>query len=148
MASRKNAYDLIKQMILDDEIPEGSVLVERELAERIGVSRVPVREALQRLAVEGIIVQEPGRGLVTRAYSFQDIAELYLYREALDGMAARLFAQRADEMTARARQLGPNPLRKTIRQQAGGKLAGQPDEHPPLPEAKLGKLIRHAERVT
>ena len=97
MAARKNAYDLIKQMIFDDEIPEGTLLVERELAEGIGVSRIPVREALQRLAVEGIIVHESGRGLVSRAYSFQDIAELYLYREALDGMAARLFALRGDD---------------------------------------------------
>jgi coenzyme F420-reducing hydrogenase delta subunit len=60
--------------------------------------------------------------------------------------AGPLFAQRADEMTARARKLGPNPLRKTMKQPAGGKLSKEPDAHPPLPEAKLGRLVRHAER--
>ena len=61
--------------------------------------------------------------------------------------AGPLFAQRADEMTERARKLGPNPLRSTIRQAAGGKLVSEHDPHPPLPEAQLGKLIRHDERV-
>ena len=58
-----------------------------------------------------------------------------------------LFAQRVDEMTERARRLGPNPLRDTMRQPAGRKLSREPDAHPPLPEAKLGRLIRHAERI-
>lgn len=58
-----------------------------------------------------------------------------------------LFARRVDEMTERARRLGPNPLRKTMKQSAGNKLDREPDTHPPLPEAKLGRLIRQAERV-
>jgi F420-non-reducing hydrogenase iron-sulfur subunit len=58
-----------------------------------------------------------------------------------------LFAQRADEMTERARRLGPNPLRKTVNRPAGSKLAREPDARPPLPEAKVGRLIRHVERV-
>ena len=58
-----------------------------------------------------------------------------------------LFARRADEMTERARRLGPNPLRKTMKQKAGGKLIREPDAHPPLPNAKLGQLIRHEDRV-
>jgi coenzyme F420-reducing hydrogenase delta subunit len=57
-----------------------------------------------------------------------------------------LFAQRVNEMTERARRLGPNPLRETMRQRAGGKLPREPDAHPPLPAVKLGRLIRHAER--
>jgi len=58
-----------------------------------------------------------------------------------------LFAQRVDEMTDRARRLGPNPLRKTVNRPAGRKLPREPDAHPPLPEAKLGRLVRHAERI-
>jgi coenzyme F420-reducing hydrogenase delta subunit len=61
--------------------------------------------------------------------------------------AGPLFAERANEMAARAKELGPNPLRKTLRQDAGGKLARNTDEHPPLPEAKFGRLIRDEERT-
>ena len=87
----------------------------------------------------------------TVAYTKKLIAEVGLEPQRLEffhvpASAGPLFAERADEMTARARELGPNPLRKAMKQDAGGKLAKQPDEHPPLPEAKLGKLIRQAER--
>ncbi|OHB66000.1 MAG: hypothetical protein A2V70_14880 [Planctomycetes bacterium RBG_13_63_9] len=61
--------------------------------------------------------------------------------------AGPLFAQRANEMTARARQLGPNRLRARAKQAAGGKLVKDPDKQPPLPKATFGKLIRDAERV-
>ena len=88
----------------------------------------------------------------TVAYAKHLLAEIGLEPERLEffHIAASdgpLFAQRADEMTERARRLGPNPLRKTMNQPAGGKLAREPDPHPPLPEAKFGRLIRHAERV-
>ena len=57
------------------------------------------------------------------------------------------FAEKADEMTDRAKKLGPNRLRETAKQDAGGKLATTPDEHPPLPQATHGKLIRDSERT-
>lgn len=91
------------------------------------------------------------RGMQTVAHAKKLLAEIGLEPERLEffqipASAGPLFAHRADQMTARARELGPNPLRKTMRQDAGGKLARQPDAHPPLPEARLGQLIRHAER--
>lgn len=58
--------------------------------------------------------------------------------------AGPLFAQRANEMTERARQLGPNPLRAAPRTFAGGKLVLPPDERPPLPPASFGVLKRHS----
>ena len=93
------------------------------------------------------------RAIQTVRYTRKLMAEIGLEPERLKffhipASAGPLFAQRADEMTARARKLGPNPLRKTMKQTAGGKLAKEPDTHPPLPEAKLGKLIRHSERVS
>ena len=57
------------------------------------------------------------------------------------------FAEKANEMTDRARKFGPNRLRQTARQDAGGKLVKPADAHPPLPPTKHGKLIRDAERV-
>jgi len=61
--------------------------------------------------------------------------------------AGPLFAQRANEMTERARRLGPNPLRRSVGQRAGGKLDLPPDEHPPLPPAHHGRLFTHSERL-
>jgi F420-non-reducing hydrogenase iron-sulfur subunit len=88
----------------------------------------------------------------TVGYAKHLLAEIGLRPERLEffhiaASEGPLFAQRADEMTERARRLGPNPLRKTMKQRAGGKLAREPDAHPPLPAASLGRLIRHAERV-
>ncbi|MBN2475063.1 MAG: hydrogenase iron-sulfur subunit [Pirellulales bacterium] len=93
------------------------------------------------------------RAMQTVAHAKHLLQEVGLQPERLEffhipASAGPLFAQRADEMTAVARRLGPNPLRRTIQRDAGGKLIKPPDLHPPLPEAKLGKLIRHAERVS
>lgn len=92
------------------------------------------------------------RAIQTVAHAKKLLAEIGLEPERLEffhvpASAGPLFAQRANEMTARAETLGPNRLRDTIKQKAGGKLARQPDDHPPLPEARLGQLIRHAERI-
>ncbi len=86
------------------------------------------------------------------AHTKKLLAEIGLEPERLEffhiaASEGPLFARRANEMTECARRLGPNPLRKTMKQSAGGKLAREPDAHPPLPAAKLGRLIRHAERV-
>lgn len=92
------------------------------------------------------------RAIETVAHAKRLLAEVGLEPERLEffhvpASAGPLFAQRANEMTERARTLGPNPLRSTIRQPAGGKLARPIDDHPPLPEQKLGKLIRQEERL-
>jgi coenzyme F420-reducing hydrogenase delta subunit len=92
------------------------------------------------------------RAIQTINYTRKLMAEVGLEPERLQffhipASAGPLFAQRADEMTARARMLGPNPLRQTMKQTAGGKLVKQPDAHPPLPEANFGKLIRHSQRL-
>jgi len=92
------------------------------------------------------------RALRTIADAKRLLEEVGLEPERLEffhvpASAGPLFAQRANEMTAVARELGPNPLRATRTVEAGGKIEHEPDPHPPLPEAKLGQLIRHAERV-
>lgn len=92
------------------------------------------------------------RAIRTVAHTKHLLAEIGLEPERLEffhipASAGPLFAQRANEMTDRARQLGPNPLRHSAKQHTGRKLQKAQDEHPPLPEAKLGRLIRHAERV-
>ena len=93
------------------------------------------------------------RAIRAVAHTKHLLAEIGLEPERLEffhipASEGPLFARKADEMTARAKQLGPNPLRRTIHTDAGGKLAREPDEHPPLPAAKLGQLIRHSERAS
>jgi coenzyme F420-reducing hydrogenase delta subunit len=92
------------------------------------------------------------RAIRTVAHAKHLLAEVGLEPERVEffhipASAGPLFAQRANEMTARAKRLGPNPLRESRGQRAGGKLAKPPDEHPPLPQANLGQLIRQSERA-
>jgi len=88
----------------------------------------------------------------TVALAKQLLEEVGLEPERLEffhisASAGPLFAQRANEMTERARRLGPNPLRRSVGQRAGGKLDLPPDEHPPLPPAHHGRLFTHTERL-
>jgi DNA-binding GntR family transcriptional regulator len=88
------AADLIREAILDGELPAGTRLKEDELATRLDVSRTPVREALRRLEVEGLVVHEPKRGAAVRAYSAGELDDMYRLRSMLEGYAARRAAER------------------------------------------------------
>jgi DNA-binding GntR family transcriptional regulator len=73
----------------------GDRLREQEVAERLKVSRTPVREALGRLAMQGLVEAAGGRGMIVRSLSTAEVLELYAMRELLEGAAARLAAQHA-----------------------------------------------------
>jgi DNA-binding GntR family transcriptional regulator len=73
----------------------GDRLREQEVAERLQVSRTPVREALGRLAMQGLVESAGGRGMIVRSLSTAEVLELYAMRELLEGAAARLAAQHA-----------------------------------------------------
>ena len=88
------AADLIREAILDGELPAGARLKEDELAERLDVSRTPVREALRRLEAEGLVVHEPKRGAAVRSYTPEELDDMYRLRALLEGYAARLAAER------------------------------------------------------
>ncbi|MEM7709392.1 MAG: GntR family transcriptional regulator [Pseudomonadota bacterium] len=89
------AYDAIRDRILSGGIRPGDRLREVELAETLGLSRTPVREAIKRLEQDGLIHHEAHRGAVVATLDNQSISELYLIREVLEGTAARLAAQHA-----------------------------------------------------
>jgi len=86
--------DRLRAEVLDGARPPGSKLVERDLAEELGVSRVPVRDALKALAAEGLVTLRPRTWAVVSEFSVEDIADLTEVREALEGLAFRLAAQR------------------------------------------------------
>jgi DNA-binding GntR family transcriptional regulator len=79
----------IRSRIIEGELPPGSQLHEVELASSFGVSRGPVREALQRLIQEGLLRSEPHRGVFVPVMSADDVVDIYLAREALEGAAVR-----------------------------------------------------------
>jgi DNA-binding GntR family transcriptional regulator len=86
------AHDAIRDAILRGRHRPGQRLVTDELARELGVSRMPVREALHRLEVAGLITITPHRGAVVSELSTSECAELYRIRAVLDGLAARLAA--------------------------------------------------------
>jgi len=94
VAQTKDAYALVLDAIDTGIYLPGDRLVESELAERFGVSRTPVREALQRLETQSVLVRD-GRSMVVAALDHDQLGELYVVRAELEGLAARLAAQHA-----------------------------------------------------
>jgi DNA-binding GntR family transcriptional regulator len=92
--SQKDAYLLVLEAIDQGQFRPGDRLVESELAERFGVSRTPIREALQRLETQAVLARD-GRSLVVSSLDHDQLGELYVVRAELEGLAARLAAQHA-----------------------------------------------------
>jgi DNA-binding GntR family transcriptional regulator len=90
----QRVYDLLREEILRGQLAPDTVLREVALSESLGVSRGPVREALGRLAAEGLVDIRPRRSAVVRFVSRREFLELYQVREALEAMAVRLAAPR------------------------------------------------------
>jgi DNA-binding GntR family transcriptional regulator len=80
----------LREEILSGQLPAGTELQEVALSRTLGVSRGPIREAIGRLAAEGLVTVRPRRGAVVRALSSDEFIEAYQVREALEAMAARL----------------------------------------------------------
>jgi DNA-binding GntR family transcriptional regulator len=97
---QKDAYTLILEAIDAGFFKPGDRLVESELADRFGVSRTPVREALQRLETQGMLTRD-GRSLIVASLDHNQLAELYAVRTELEGLAARLAARAATDEEVR-----------------------------------------------
>lgn len=115
-AGQTDAYALILQAIDVGVFKPGDRLVESDLADRFGVSRTPIREALQRLETQNLLTRD-GRSLIVASLSHNEMAELYAVRSELEGLAARLAAQHASaeevfvlrEMVQEDRKLTDDP---------------------------------------
>lgn len=94
MRASDRAHTALREQILDWSLPPGTVLAEVEQAARLGVSRTPLREALARLAGEGLVETQAGRGLVVTPAGLEDAAALFEVREALESKAVALAADR------------------------------------------------------
>jgi DNA-binding GntR family transcriptional regulator len=94
--AHRDAYELVLDAIDQGLYRPGDRLVESELAERFGVSRTPIREALQRLETQSLLTRD-GRSLIVASLDHAQMAELYVVRQELEGLAAKLAAQHAAE---------------------------------------------------
>ncbi len=88
----RDAYTLILEAIDTGVYKPGDRLVESELADRFGVSRTPIREALQRLETQSLLARD-GRSLIVASLDHNQLSELYVVRGELEGLAARLAAR-------------------------------------------------------
>jgi DNA-binding GntR family transcriptional regulator len=93
----QRVYTHLRGEILSGALPPGSELQEAALSATLGVSRGPIREAIGRLAAEGLVTVRPRRGAVVRALSTEEFLEAYQVREALEVMAVRLAVPRLTE---------------------------------------------------
>lgn len=92
--TQKDAYSLVLEAIDTGVYKPGDRLVESDLAERFGVSRTPIREALQRLETQSLLTRD-GRSLIVASLDHNQLAELYVVRAELEGLAANLAARHA-----------------------------------------------------
>lgn len=101
----ERVYDTLKRFIIEQRLNPGSKLSVPRLAEQLGVSRTPVKEAVDRLAQEGLVTILPKRGAFVAILRQRDVEEIYEMREVLEGLASRLAAKRADPEFLRSLRL-------------------------------------------
>jgi len=93
----QRVHDFLREEILSNHLPPGTELQEVALSAQLGVSRGPIREAIGRLAAEGLVTVRPRRGAVVRSLSKDEFLEAYQVREAFEMMAVRLAVPRLTE---------------------------------------------------
>lgn len=93
----EHVRDTLREAIASGEYAPGQRIRESDIADRLQVSRTPVREGLRQLEADGLLVFEPWRGVIVAELNNQQIVELYKVRAALEGLAARNAAKHMDE---------------------------------------------------
>ena len=81
---REIAYDVLKKAIITGEIPAGERIVETEYADRLHISRTPLREALRKLERDGLVEYVMRRGVVVHAFTTEDVDQIYTIRNSLE----------------------------------------------------------------
>lgn len=94
---RELVFDALREAIIGGVLRPGERLMECQLAEELGVSRTPVREAIRKLELEGFVVMIPRKGAYVAGISLKDIADVFEVRAALEALATALAAERITE---------------------------------------------------
>lgn len=90
-------FNNLRETILSGYFRPGENLSEREIADMLGVSRTPVREAFQQLEKEGLVIYTPKKGVTVPSFSSQQLKDLYSVREYMEGLSSRLLAEKPDK---------------------------------------------------
>lgn len=98
LPSGQSAYRRLLESIRRGDLPPGTRLRETDLAERLGLSRTPVREAIRQLEADGLVTHLPRQGATVRSLDYAEVIELYEMRMVLEGTAARLAARAASDV--------------------------------------------------
>ena len=88
----------LRELVLAGELPPGERIAELAIVEKLGMSRTPIRSALMRLEQEGLLEALPGGGYAVRSFSERDVADAIELRGTIEGLAARLAAERGAPM--------------------------------------------------
>ena len=91
------AYKAIKELIVSKQFKPGEKIVQERLADQLGISRTPLRDALQMLEAENLIISIPRKGVMVKEFTQKEIIEVYDCRIALEGVAVSLFTERSNE---------------------------------------------------
>lgn len=94
---REIVFESLREAIINGRLRPGERLMEIQLADEMGVSRTPVREAIRKLELEGFVVMVPRKGAYVAGISMKDIADVFEVRAALESLAAGLAAERITE---------------------------------------------------
>jgi len=94
---RRQVLDELRNSIIAGRLNPGERLVERELIAMMGVSRTVIREALRQLESEGLVAIVPNKGPIVRTLTVEEARDIYAIRAVLEGLAARLFTEHADQ---------------------------------------------------
>lgn len=149
----EKSYEYIRDKLSRGELAPGNQLVNRALADEIGVSVIPVREAIHRLASEGLVEHVPGAGAYVRKPNRQDLDNLYVLRDALESCAAAEAARHIDEeqleeleyLLGRARetveQISKSPKGHSNKRQLNRWLDDEQQFHELLVEASRNELL-------
>ena len=95
---RELVFESLREAIIEGRLKPGERLMEMQLADEMGVSRTPVREAIRKLELEGFVVMIPRKGAYVSGISVKDIVEVFEVRAALEAMAAGLAAERITDI--------------------------------------------------
>ena len=94
---KERVYKDLLELIVAGDIPLGSQIDEREIAQKLSVSRTPLREAIGTLAKEGLVEYRPYRGNFVRSFTAEEVDDLYEVRKVLEGLAVRLAVKRLSD---------------------------------------------------
>lgn len=141
----EKAYEMLVRRITRLELAPGALLAEKSLIEQLGIGRTPIREALQRLAVEGLVNHLPNRGMFVADINPGSVQQIYEFRALIDGYAARLAAARATPaQAARMRELQAGLVEATRADSIDRYVTLDRSFYAALAEASANELVAEA----